>query len=81
MKRSYLLGAVCAFVITVLSTSVYAVLVVPVGLDEGDTCHVIFVSSTTRDASSANITDYDAHVQGAADAALIGVNISVRRIT
>jgi hypothetical protein len=57
--------------------SANASLVVPVGLNPGDTYHVIFVSSTVRDATSSNITDYDAHVQAAADVAGIGTSIGV----
>ena len=58
-------------------SSANASLVVPVGLNPGDTYHVIFVSSTIRDAISSNIADYDAHVQAAADAAGIGTSIGV----
>lgn len=49
----------------------------PPGLNPGDTYHLAFVSSTTRDAYSSDITDYDAHVQAAADAAGIGVTEGV----
>jgi len=50
---------------------------VPPGLNPGDPYHLAFVSSTVRDAYSADITDYDAHVQAAADAAGIGVTEGV----
>jgi hypothetical protein len=50
---------------------------VPPELNPGDTYHLAFVSSTTRDAYSSDITDYDAHVQAAADAAGIGVTEGV----
>lgn len=52
-------------------------LVVPHGLGPGDAYHVIFVSSTTRDALSTNIADYDAHVQAAADVAGIGSSLGI----
>ena len=77
MKKSHRLGAACAFILAVLSTSVNASLVVPAGLSPGDKYHVIFVSSTTRDATSSDIADYDAHVQAAEDAAGIGNTIGL----
>ena len=39
---------------------------VPDGIGPGDSFRLLFVTSTTRDASSANIADYNAHAQGAA---------------
>lgn len=77
MKKSRLLGAMCTFAIAVLSTSVNATLIVPAGLSPGDIYHVIFVSSTTRDGTSSDIAEYDAHVQAAADTAGIGTTIGV----
>jgi len=41
----------------------------PTDLNLGDTFHLTFVTSTTRDATSSNIADYDAFVQAAADTA------------
>jgi len=49
----------------------------PAGLNEGDTYHLVFVSSTVRDATSADIADYNTHVQSAADAAGIGSGAGV----
>ena len=49
----------------------------PAGLSLGDKYHLVFVSSTTRDASSADIADYNTHVQDAANAAGIGTSVSV----
>jgi hypothetical protein len=46
---------------------------VPTGLEVGDTFHLVFVSSTTRDATSNDIADYDTHVQNAATAATTGI--------
>ncbi|RLA03523.1 MAG: hypothetical protein DRQ45_02715 [Gammaproteobacteria bacterium] len=80
MKKSRLLGAVCVFTLALLATAVQASLIVPSGLSTGDKYHVIFVSSTTRDATSVNIADYDAHVQAAADAAGIGATINWRAL-
>lgn len=77
MKKSRPLGAVCALILVVLSPIVSASLVVPAGLNPGDTFHVIFVTSTTTDATSSDINTYDAFVQSAADAAGIGTTIGV----
>ena len=41
---------------------------IPAGLGPGDQFRLLFVSSTTRDATSSDIADYDAHVQSAAAA-------------
>jgi len=41
---------------------------------EGDQYRLAFVTSTTRDATSADMTDYDAFVQGAADASSLGLD-------
>ena len=40
----------------------------PTGLAVGSKFRLLFISSTTRDAASADIADYNAHVQGAAAA-------------
>ncbi len=39
---------------------------------DGDTYRLVFVSSTTRDASSSSIGDYNTHVQNAANSAGLG---------
>ncbi|MCH7751303.1 MAG: PEP-CTERM sorting domain-containing protein [Planctomycetes bacterium] len=63
------------FVALVFATSSLqaAPILVPSGLNPGDTYHLAFVSSTARDSISANIADYDAHVQAAANAAAGGL--------
>ncbi len=38
----------------------------PAGLNPGDRLRLMFISSTTRDATSTNIADYNTHVQTAA---------------
>ena len=40
---------------------------VPAGLGDGDTFHLVFVTTTTRDASPTDIAVYNAFVQAAAD--------------
>jgi hypothetical protein len=77
MKKPRLLDAVCVFTLALLATTVQAALVIPAGLNNGDAYHVIFVSSTTRDATSTDIADYDTHVQAAAEAAGIGSTAGV----
>jgi hypothetical protein len=42
---------------------------IPTGVGVGDTFQLVFVSSTTRDATSNDVADYDTHVQNAANAA------------
>lgn len=74
VTRKFLLSI---FALSLTAPSANAALVEPAGLNPGDTYHVIFVSSTTRDATSADILDYDAHVSGAADSAGIGSGIGV----
>ena len=41
---------------------------IPSGIAPGDSFRLLFVTSTTRDASSTDIADYNAHVQSAAGA-------------
>jgi len=45
---------------------------VPAGFGPGDTYQLVFVTSTTRDATSSNINDYNDFVQDAADNAGLG---------
>ena len=83
MKKLITFFAVAGLVLA-LAPAAWAALVsdpggfpAPAGLSLGDTYHLVFVSSTTRDASSADIADYNTHVQNAADAAGIGSSVSV----
>ena len=66
------LGAECVVVALMVASFAQAAIVVPPSLSPGDTYHLAFVSSTTRDATSTDIADYNDHVQAAADAAGIG---------
>ena len=77
MKKSCLVGSLCAFIFSALSTSANASLVVPAGLNPGDAYHVIFVSSTGSVATSSDISSYDAFVQNVANNAGIGTGIGV----
>jgi hypothetical protein len=47
----------------------------PIGLNVGDTYRIVFVTSTTLDATSTNIADYNAHVTAAAAAMGFGPSI------
>ena len=58
--------------VVVVSTSARATLLMPAGLNPGDTYHFAFATSTTRNAASTDIADYNAFVQAAADAAGVG---------
>ncbi|BAV34320.1 hypothetical protein SCL_2029 [Sulfuricaulis limicola] len=55
----------------------HAALIAPAGLNTGDKFHLIFVTSGTTDAYSADIATYNAFVQATADAAGIGSAIGL----
>ena len=50
---------------------------VPPSLNPGDPYHLAFVTSTTRDATSSDMSDYNDFVQATADAAGIGSSVGV----
>ena len=64
-------GVVC------IAASAFGAIIAPPSLNPGDKYHLVFVTSTTRDATSTNIADYNAFVQSAADAAGIGNTVGV----
>ena len=68
MLKNILAAAVLGVTASVAS----AAIVVPPSLSPGDKYHLVFVTSTTRNATSTNILDYNAFVQAAADNAGIG---------
>lgn len=55
-------------ILTTLSGIIHAGPKVPTDLNPGDQYHLVFVTSTTRDARSSNIADYNQFVQKAAEA-------------
>jgi len=57
-----------ACAVLVLAPAAQAVLIAPSGLNPGDIYHWAFVTSTTRDATSTDIADYNTFVQNAANA-------------
>lgn len=68
MKKSQLLGVICAVLCTFTTVSTNAAVVtVPAGLNPGDEYRLAFITSTTRNASSTNIADYNAFVTGVAN--------------
>ena len=56
------------FSIAIAANSQAALVLQPAGLNPGDQYRLVFVTSTTRDATSPNIADYNNHVQAAANA-------------
>ena len=54
-----------------------AVLVVPPGLEAGDSYHLVFASREVRDGLGTDVAEYDAFVQSAADAAGIGASMGI----
>ena len=79
--KSQLMLGLSALVFLLVPMVSWATTLVPTDLNPGDTYHLVFVSSTSRDATSTNIDDYDDHVQAAADAAGIGVGSLIGDIT
>lgn len=63
---------VLAFAGTAANVSALPILT-PSGLNPGDTYQLVFVTSTTRDATSSDIAVYNTFVQSAANAANIGI--------
>jgi hypothetical protein len=56
-----------AFAVLSLSSAQASPITAPTGLNDGDTYRVAFVTSTTRDALSQNIADYNAFVTAVAN--------------
>ena len=62
MKKSRLLGAVCASICFLVSTTVNAVFV-PMGLGPGDTYQLVFVARDFTSATSPDINYYNNFAQ------------------
>jgi len=56
-------------------------ILMPTGLNPGDTYQLTFFTSKTRNAASTDIADYNAFVQGAANAAGIGLGSPLGDVT
>jgi len=71
MTRLSKLKTVLLSTLTVFTTASHALdapaAMVPAGLNPGDEFYIIFVTSTSRDATSTDINDYNTHVNTAAD--------------
>lgn len=69
ITRSTTFAALLFAILSMTATPAAAVIVtVPTGLAPGASYRLAFVSSTTRDALSSNVADYNLHVQSAASA-------------
>lgn len=62
------LALACATLLFAPMTASAAPVTVPAGLNPGDHYRLVFVTSTTRDATSSNIADYNTFVNGVANA-------------
>lgn len=69
MKMKSWLMALALGMVLCFSVAVQAALVDPAGLSPGDTYHIVFATSDTRDATSADIADYNDFVNTVAAAA------------
>ena len=71
MKKIKSIAASLGLAIATLALTAHMTLAAPVtipaGLNPGDTYRIAFVTSTTRDATSTNIADYNAFVTAAAN--------------
>lgn len=66
--RLVLAGALHALILFFPTVALPQVVTIPAGLRSGDRYRLIFTTSAGRDATSANIADYDAFVTAAANA-------------
>ena len=66
--NSRLMLSTTVFSLLVTSFSQAAIITSPTTLNPGEQYRLAFVTSTTRDATSSDIADYDSFVQNAADA-------------
>jgi len=76
--KSIAIAAIGIAFSALVSIAQAAPVTVPVGLNPGDQYRLVFVTSTTRDATSANLADYNAFVTAAANSvselAALGAN-------
>lgn len=61
------LAVLAVAVVGIASRMDAGIITVPAGLNPGDTYRLVFVTSTTRDAASSNINDYNTFVTSAAN--------------
>ena len=73
MKRSFVIIAALSLAVVGLTSTAHAVpILVPAGLSVGDTYHLVFVTSTKRDALTNTINVYNTFVQNTANSAGLG---------
>ncbi len=73
--RSMTILTILAGLFMVAEPNADAIPLVPTDLNPGDTYHLVYLASTTIDATSPNIADYDKHAQDAANAAGGGLEL------
>jgi len=66
LSRTSSLVVAIAVTAILLSASIASAVIIPAGLNPGDTYHLVFVTDGTRDATSSDIEDYNDFVQGEA---------------
>ena len=74
--RSMTILTIVAGLFMVAQPNADAITLVPTDLNPGDTYHLVFLTSTTIDATSPFISDYDSFVQDVADNAGTGIGSS-----
>jgi hypothetical protein len=67
IKKTAAAISLLAFAAMLLSSAQAAPIIVPTGLNPGDTYRLVFVTSTGRDGTSSNIADYNAFVTASAN--------------
>ena len=79
MKKSRLIGAICAAVISFITLPSYAATIVPAGLNPGDSYQLIFLTAGTRTAGDSTIGSYNDFVQAQAELnpTLTGTDVGV----
>ena len=67
LKNPFIATAAAALVLVAATGSLASPITVPTGLNPGDAYRLVFVTSTTLDATSSDIADYNAFVSGVAN--------------
>lgn len=77
MNKAFMRNSFVTLFLFLFSAAANAALLVPAGLAPGDTYQLVFVTSGTTAATSADIAYYNSFVQSAADAAGIGSSAGI----
>ena len=78
--RSMTILTILAGLFMVAEPNADAIPLVPTDLNPGDTYHLVYLASTTIDATSPNIADYDKHAQDEANAAGGGLDLITKLV-